>query len=62
MVFDTCLKLGIDDPVAWMEYVDSKIVDLWIAHSIVSRKREFEDRGTSDPEALQNHIEKAFAK
>lgn len=60
MVFDTCKDLGIDDPIAWMEYVDSRIIDLWIAHSIVARKRAFEDRGASDPEALQSHIEKAF--
>ena len=27
-----CEKLGIDDPVYWMNNTDSKVLDLWIAH------------------------------
>ena len=39
-MFKICLQLGVDDPVAWMNGVDSAVVDGWIAYLITVQKME----------------------
>lgn len=39
-VFKICLGLGIDDPVTWMNNVDSAVVDSWIAYHLAVQKME----------------------
>ena len=57
-VFRICHKLGIDDPTYWMEMVDPKVIDLWIAHLIVEDEDK-SNRGKS-AEDMQEEIMGAF--
>ena len=55
---DKCDKWGIDDPVAWLNAVPPKVVDLWIAHEEL---REEEGHGEmTDPESAYDALTKAF--
>ena len=36
--FHVCENLGIDDPVYWMDAVDPKVVDRWIAYYAVKNE------------------------
>ena len=50
-----CKQLGIDDPVAWMNATDPKVLDLWIAEMIF----EAEDQNLKPAaEALQQVAKK----
>ena len=57
-VFRICHKLGIDDPIYWMEMVDPKVVDLWIAYLIVEDEDK-SSRGKS-AEDMQEELMGAF--
>lgn len=34
-VFELCIELGIDDPIAWYNAVPEKTIDWWYAFSLV---------------------------
>lgn len=39
-VFRICSELGIDDPVTWMNQVESSVIDGWIAYHLSVQKAE----------------------
>ena len=47
-MFTICKALGIDDPCHWMQSVDPKIVDQWIAFEVCEFKDESKEPVTAE--------------
>lgn len=54
-VFRICKDLGIDDPVAWMNAVDPRLVDQWIAFYCAEDDGEVE--GPQSPEQALKQLQ-----
>lgn len=37
--FRICEKLNIDDPVLWMDNIDPRVLDRWIAYMVVKNDK-----------------------
>ena len=55
--FRICARLGIDDPIHWMQCVPSKVVDQWIAYLLIEAEQK-QAAAAADPLGqLQQRIE-----
>ena len=56
-VFRICEKLGIDDPVHWMNSVSPSVVDQWIAFELVERETGVKKPTSASPEQALEQIQ-----
>ncbi len=57
-MFDVCRRIGIDDPVTWMNATPPAVVDQWMAYEIV--RNEAGQSDMDSPEAALEKLTKAF--
>ena len=52
-----CQRLGIDDPVHWMNAISPSVLDQWIAYELLEREDKTPKAESSTPEEALSHIQ-----